>query len=418
MGETKRISVASLKPGMFVVGMDQPWYKTPFLFHKRLVTSLDDVMLLRRHGIHEVLIDVTRGLDLDEPAADAEAQSESALEKTSAPPLLSEADLARARAQAVRATYGEAMRAMDRVLDELENGNPAAVPTLKKIVGEVLSRILDHPLSMLTQFCIQKMQEYDRTLATHAMDVCVLCLIVAQEMKHTPAEQEELGIGALLHDIGYFRLPRNLYRKAQELDAHERSLMQQHPQLAHTVLAHSGTGSISETVRRIIVEHHERLDGSGFPQGLRKGDVLNFAQLVGLVDTYDAMVSWRTDHPPMLPHDAIRQMFVLGEKGRFDKGLVEVTIKALGVYPIGSLIRLNTGERAIVVGIHAEHRLKPVVKVITGPQGDSYREPLTVDLANPDPAQPSRTILRALDPKQEHIQVSEFFEPACEGTPR
>lgn len=412
MGETKRINVTSLKPGMFVVGMDQPWYKTPFLFHKRLVTSVDDITLLRRHGIHEVLIDVTRGLDLeDTPEAPAD-------ERPGPPPVLNEADLAKARAGAARATYGEAMRAMDRVLDELHHGNPAAVPTLKKIVGDVLSRILDHPLSMLTQFCIRKMQEYDRTLASHAMDVCVLSLIIAQEMKYTSAEQEELGIGALLHDIGYFRLPRNLYRKAHELDAHERSLMQQHPQLAQTVLAESGTGIVSKTVQRIIVEHHERVDGSGYPQGLRKGGLLDLGQLVGLVDAYDAMVSWRTDQPPMLPHDAIRQLFVLGEKCRFEKALVEVTIKALGVYPIGSLIRLNTGERAIVVGIHAEHRLKPIVKVITGPHGDSYREPLTVDLANPDPAQPSRTILRALDPKQEHIHVSKFFEAACEGTPQ
>jgi HD-GYP domain-containing protein (c-di-GMP phosphodiesterase class II) len=271
---------------------------------------------------------------------------------------------------------------------------------------------------MLTQFCVQKMQEFDRTLASHATDICVLSLIVAQEMSGVSIDHEELGIGALLHDAGYLRLPRNLYRRSRELGGHERSLMQQHPQLAAAVLAQRSEGAVPEAIRLIIAQHHERLDGSGFPQGL-KGDALSLGgQLVGLVDTYDGMVSWRSDRAPLLPHDAIRQLFVLGEKGRFDKSLVEVTIKALGVYPVGSLLKLNTGERAIVVGVHPEHRLKPTVKIITGPLGQSYEHPIVVDLANPGSEQPARTILRALDPRQEHVSTAEYFESACEGTPR
>jgi HD-GYP domain-containing protein (c-di-GMP phosphodiesterase class II) len=422
MAGTKRISIAALKPGMFVVGMDQPWYKTPFLFHKRLVGSQEDIILLRRHGIQEVVIDPSKGLDHEEPppapppAPPAAPPDDSPA--PSDPPHPSEAEVTRARAKAARATYGEAMKALERVLDELETGNPAVVTTLRKVVADVLRRIMEHPLSMLTQFCVQKMQEFDRTLASHATDICVLSLIVAQEMSGVSIDHEELGIGALLHDAGYLRLPRNLYRRSRELGGHERSLMQQHPQLAAAVLAQRSEGAVPEAIRLIIAQHHERLDGSGFPQGL-KGDALSLGgQLVGLVDTYDGMVSWRSDRAPLLPHDAIRQLFVLGEKGRFDKSLVEVTIKALGVYPVGSLLKLNTGERAIVVGVHPEHRLKPTVKIITGPLGQSYEHPIVVDLANPGSEQPARTILRALDPRQEHVSTAEYFESACEGTPR
>lgn len=419
MAGTKRISIAALKPGMFVVGMDQPWYKTPFLFHKRLVGSDEDINLLRRHGIQEVLIDTSKGLDLEEPAPVPPPVPPANGAVKPDPPEPSEAELARARAKAARATYGETMKALERVLDELETGNPAVVTTLRTVVADVLRRIMEHPLSMLTQFCVQKMQEFDRTLASHATDVCVLSLIVAQEMTGVSVDPEELGIGALLHDAGYLRLPRNLYRRSRELAGHERSLMQQHPQLAAAVLAQGSEGAVPETVRRIITEHHERLDGSGFPQGLSGEALCLGGQLVGLVDTYDGMVSWRSDRAPLLPHDAIRQLFVLGEKGRFDKSLVEVTIKALGVYPVGSLLKLNTGERAIVVGIHPEHRLKPTVKIITGPMGQSYETPLLVDLANPGSSdQPSRTILRALDPRQEHVNTAEYFDSACEGTPR
>ncbi|MEX5216225.1 MAG: DUF3391 domain-containing protein [Nitrospira sp.] len=420
MAGTKRIGIGSLKPGMFVVGMDQPWYKTPFLFHKRLVGSDDDINLLRRHGIQEVLIDTTKGLDLDEPAAappSVPAPTGPPKEEPG-PAVLSESERAGQKAKAAHSAYAEAIKALDRVLDDLEGGNPAAISNVKKAVGTILARIMDHPQSMLTQFCIQKMQEFDRTLASHAMDVGVLSMIIGHEMRYGPNDQEDLGIGAMLHDVGYLRLPRNLYRKGRELSTHEHSLMQQHPQLAVTAITQAMAGSISETTRRIIIEHHERVDGSGFPQGLRGDAVLGLSQLVGLVDTYDGMVSWRTEQAPMLPHDAIRQLFVLGEKGRFDKALVEITIKALGVYPIGSLIRLNTGERAIVIGIHPEHRLKPTVKIVTGPQGEQYGEPLTVDLAMAEPGRPVRTILRALDPRQEQVRVSDYFDPACEGVPR
>jgi HD-GYP domain-containing protein (c-di-GMP phosphodiesterase class II) len=418
MAGTKRISIAALKPGMFVVGMDQPWYKTPFLFHKRLVGNDEDIDLLRRHGIQEVLIDPSKGLDLEEPPSAAPPAPPVDAPVKSDPPEPTQAELARARAKAARAAYGEAMKALERVLDELETGNPAAVTNLRKVVADVLQRIMEHPLSMLTQFCVQKMQEFDRTLVSHATDVCVLSLIVAQELRDSSIDHEELGIAALLHDAGYLRLPRNLYRRSRELAGHERSLMQQHPQLAATVLAQGPEAAISEAVRRIITQHHERLDGTGFPQGL-SGEALSLGgQLVGLVDTYDGMVSWRSDRPPLLPHDAIRQLFVLGEKGRFDKGLVEITIKALGVYPVGSLLKLNTGERAIVVGIHPEHRLKPTVKIITGPVGQSYETPMLIDLANPGPDQPDRTILRALDPRQERVNTAEHFDAACEGTPR
>lgn len=430
MAVTKRITIDQLRPGMFVVGMDQPWYKTPFLFHKRLVADADEIGLLRRHGIHEVLIDTTKGIDLEERALHTQPAMRAADDQHTPPngvvkdpqntegenQVRAELELSRAKATAARVAYGEAMKAVERVVDDLENGHVEALPRLKKVVGDVVGRILDHPLSMLTQFCVQKMQQFDRTLTSHAMDVCVLSLLVAHEFGCTDTDREEIGIGALLHDVGYLRLPRNLYRKARELNVHERSLMQQHPQLAETVCGQAG--ALPERVRRIIIEHHERLDGSGFPQGLSGQALLWPSQIVGIVDTYDGMVSYRTERPPLLPNDAIRQLFVLGEKGRFDKALVEVTIKALGVYPVGSLIRLNTGERAIVVGVHADQRMKPVVKIITDPQGERYGDPLRVDLSRPDPQQPVRAILRALDPNQEHVNVAMYFEPACEGTPR
>jgi len=413
MAPSKRIPVNRLKPGMFIVGMDQPWYRTPFLFHKRLIAGPDDITQLIRHGIHEVTIDPDRGLDVEGDIA-PETTSENLDPPASPPPPTvddttnGEQDIRRRHAAAAKAAYHEATAAMERVFRELEAGQPPKVVTLKGIVSGLLSRILTHPESMMTQLCLEKMRRFDRTLASHGMDVCVLALIVGVEYGCNEADRETLGVGALLHDIGYVRLPRNLYRKSAPLTDQEKALMHQHPQLAATVLSQGDP--LPETVGRIIAQHHECPDGSGFPNKLKQGAVSQLAQLVGLMDTYDGMVGSRNGRPPLLPHDAIRQLFILGEKGRYDKALVEVAIKALGVYPIGSLIKLNTSECAVVMGINHEHRLKPKIRIISRPEGDRLNPPIDVDLSIVGPDEPPRTIVRALDPQQEHVELPEYFE--------
>lgn len=410
MASTKRITIDQLKPGMFVVAMDQPWYRTPFLFHKRLIAGPDDIEQMRRHGIHDITIDIEKGLDLEaKPVAAPEATSPdpaAPAEETPRAPHTSPTAL-----EAAQATYREATAAMERIFAELEAGRAPNLLAVKSIVARVMDQILLHQESMLTQFCVQKMRRFDRTLANHGMDVCVLALIVAHEYGLKETERDLLGTGAMLHDVGYVRLPRNLYRKAGALSPQENVLMKQHPLLAVTVMADAG--DVPDVVRHIVTQHHEHVDGSGYPNKLSGQAVSPLAQIVGLVDTYDGMVSFRNGRPPLLPHDAIRQLFVLGEKGRFDKALVEVAIKALGVYPIGSLIKLNTGESAVVVGLNQEHRLKPRIRIITDSKGQTYGEPIDVDLSTQNGQQPQRTILRALDPKQEHVNVPTYLEQAA-----
>ncbi len=422
MDSTKRIPVDQLKLGMYIVGMDQPWYRTPFLLHKWLVTNPDDITQLMRHGIREVTIDLERGRDIGddtaeqapvisgEPAADVLPADEPVASSDDVDAL---PDSTVQQAAASKAAYRDALETMERIFNELEAGQSPKTVTLKHLVAGLLSRILAHPESMMTEFFLEKMRRFERTLASHCIDVCVLALIVGVEYGCGEADRETLGVGALLHDIGYVRLPRNVYRKSCALTEPEKTLMQQHPQLAAVVLSQGDP--LPEDVARIIAQHHECLDGSGFPHKLKNGSISTLAQLVGLVDTYDGLVGARPGRPPLLPHDAIRQLFVLGEKGRYDKALIEVAIKSLGVYPIGSLIKLNTSEKAVVTGLNYTDRLKPRIRIISGPTGDLHKVPVDVDLTITNPDEPMRTILRALDPHQEHVDLPGYFEPALIG---
>jgi len=268
--------------------------------------------------------------------------------------------------------------------------------------------VLDDGASMLSLLSFQKMKRFDRTLASHALDVCTLSLIVAHDFGVAEGDLEMLGAGALLHDVGYVRLPRNLYRRSHELTEQEHTMMQQHPALGLAMLRDAKENR--DTVVRIVVEHHECHNGSGFPHKL-KGDTISvLAQLVGLVDIYDGMVSRRGGHPAMLPHDAIRQLFRLGDTGQYGKDLIQTMIGSLGVYPIGSLVLMNTGEQAVVVGMNYTQRLKPVVKVITGSQGGSYLTPIRVDLGAQTSGKSARTITKVLDPLHERVNVAMFLD--------
>lgn len=415
MASTKRIPIDQLTVGMFIAGLDQPWYRTPFLLHKWLVSNPDDIVQLKRHGIQVVTIDTDRGLDVGAaPIAAPEAPSP----LPEPPPASSEIVAAAtnghsSHAAAAAAAYRETMEAVERVFTDLEAGQPPKITALKPVVSKLLKQIVEHPEAMMIQFCMDKMRRFDGTLANHGMDVCVLTLILAVENSCTEVEMEALGLGALLHDVGFVRLPRNLYRKTSPLTEQEQVLMRQHPQLAATVL--SKIDLLPEAVSHIIAQHHEFQDGSGYPKLVKPGGLSPLAQLMALADTYDDLVTSRYGRAPLLPHDAIRQLFVLGAKGRYDKNLVEVAIKMLGVYPLGSLIKLNTNECAVVIGLNHEDRLRPRIRIIRGPDGEIQNPPVESDLQNQAADQPARTILRALDPRQEQIDLPQYLDVAVGG---
>lgn len=412
MASTKPILIDQLTVGMFIAGLDQPWYRTPFLLHKWLVSNPDDIVQLKRHGIQVVTIDTDRGLDVG--AAPAAPEAAPLPEPPSAPEIVEATTNGHSSpAAAAAATYREAMEAVERVFTDLEAGHLPKITALKPVVSTLLKQVVDHPEAMMIQFCLDKMRRFDGTLANHGMDVCVLTLILAVENSCTEVEMEALGLGALLHDIGFVRLPRNLYRKTSPLTEQEQVLMRQHPQLAVTVL--SKIDLLPEAVSHIIAQHHEFQDGSGYPKLVKPGGLSPLAQLMALADTYDDLVTSRYGRAPLLPHDAIRQLFVLGAKGRYDKNLVEVAIKMLGVYPLGSLIKLNTNECAVVIGLNHEDRLRPRIRIIRGPDGEIQNPPVESDLQNQATDQPARTILRALDPRQEQIDLPQYLDVAVGG---
>lgn len=418
MSTIKRIPIEALKPGMYIIDMDLPWYRTPFLFHKRLIQDAEAIQQMKQHGITTVTIDTSKGRDVESVAAAAQGNSQSQAEGSGADTTQSfsakepVSETTATPLTAPQTVYAEAQEAIERIFADLERGVPPTPAETKAVVSRVLPQVLDQRDAMILQGVFRKMMEFDRSIAAHALDTCILSLVVAIESGVDPMLYEHVGVGAFLHDVGFVRLPRNLVRKRSDCTEPERRLMRQHPQLGAALLREQG--ELHEEVRRIVLEHHEHSDGSGYPHGISAEDLSPLSQLVGIVNYYDNLVSRRGGRPAMTPHDAVRQLFLSGERNHYAKSLVETVIRSIGVYPVGSLVRLNTGEQAVVVGANPTQRLKPQVKIMGGPHGECYANPEQIDLALPGQGGVTRTILRVLDPAQERVNIAMYLGDAVD----
>ena len=404
----KRIAISQLIPGMFIVGMDVPWYRTPFLSHKRLIENRQTIQQLIDCGVQMVTIDVRKGKDVMTRAKSGQSEASSSpahqeAVETPGSPLLSQTESA-------QALYAEAHEAMERIFTDLERNLPPSPAAATAVVSGVLTQIVNDRTALMTHLAFQKLKCFDNSLAAHSLDTCIVSLIIAVESGLDEQRQVQLGLGALLHDVGYARLPRNLVRKRDECSDQERLLLRQHTALGVTVLTE--IEELDDDVRRVVAEHHERGDGSGYPSARTQDTISQLAKIVGIVDWYDGMISRRGGRPAMVPHDAIRRLFLAGEKNQFDKSLIEAMIRCIGVYPTGSLLRLNTGEQAVVVAVNPQHRLKPRVKIIGGPHGKSYATPLCIDLAAQPEAREPRTVVQVLDPAHNRVNLAMYLDDA------
>jgi HD-GYP domain-containing protein (c-di-GMP phosphodiesterase class II) len=276
---------------------------------------------------------------------------------------------------------------------------------IRNVVSTLLNGILEHQSAMVA---LIQMRRFDPDLASHGVDTGVLTMAIGQEHGCHPHQLKLVGLAALLHDIGQLRLPLNLIRKAQVFTHQEHKLMQAHCEMGVAILKQFP--EIPDESRRMVLEHHERLDGSGYPKGLRGNQITELTQILSIADTYDAQISGRCSCPPVPPARALSELYRAAVAGQYHPYLVERLIQLLGVYPIGSLVRLNTGEQAVVVWVHSHSRLTPTIKLLKDPSGQPYPEQEIIDLAVQAAHRPQRSIEKVLDPHQEGWDISKILE--------
>ncbi len=393
--KTQQIPLAQLVPGMFVVELDIPWMQSPFFKHSRMIASGHDINKLRSAGVKLVTIDLERG------SAPQEVACEPVNVLTGTQPLndseLQVPPQTHDLSPGFKKELAVALRLRSEVKDTVRSINEKLERNLP-VDGEAMAPLVDKTLESLqrNEQALQTLAHLTgkaQKLVDHAFGSFCLCLNLAVVTGLAKEEMHALGVAALLHDSGWMQLPLHLMGKRSDYTAAERSLAQSHVELGLRML---DSANIDALTRRIIAEHHEMNDGSGYPKQLKGYQIHPASHILTVVNTYDEWVHHLNDKPGMLPTKALRVLYMHAEKGRFALPCVASLISMLGVYPVTTAVRLNTGEKAVVEEINPNSHLTPVIRIEYDSNSRPLRSALRVDLSMESANE--RSITGVLDP--------------------
>jgi len=392
---TKTISVHDLRVGMFVVELDRPWLGTPFLLEGLLISHPSQIELLTSlcktvtvdllHSVgdsYERLLNEARNAQKNKPTFIEVARrirkgGAGALQRPLQPPQVHPRTQCSALEEEILYShifFTELRASLQRLSTPLQKNEPFDVEPIETQLRHLSASVSRNSEAILWLNNLQKMDGY--TYA-HAMDVAVHLMVFARFLGMPQKDIERLSMAGLLQDIGMIELLPDLMCKTDALTKEEYDLLQSHVKNSLEIL--SRQKDLDLIVLETVARHHERVDGSGYPRHL-KGDTLDiFSELAGLIDTYCAIIRQRPHAPALSTQKAI-SVLVRMRGNKFRETIIDQFIQCMGIYPIGSLVELNTGEVGVVIQQNQVRRLCPRVLIILDANKLTEPHPRSVDL--------------------------------------
>jgi HD-GYP domain-containing protein (c-di-GMP phosphodiesterase class II) len=418
--EIVELPVEHLKVGIYVSRLDRPWADTPFLFQGFAVENDDELETLRRLcTVVFVEVSVEEAEELKSAArkpliVPAAPPSSDPLEALSTNPTAFAAhvpakDSVPLKTELTLATssFGEAKRAVGAIFDRLRHGGGLDVPHLQTVVGSMVDSVFRNRDAM---GWLARMKSKDDYLYSHSLSASVWALAFGRHLGLDKETLTSVGTGAMLLDIGKTGLPTELLKKPGKPTDKEWQLIYAHVNQGVELLR--AAPNVDHRIVTMIATHHERFDGSGYPHKLKGDEIPLVGRIAGIVDCYDAMITERSYAKPKSAYDAVRELKRLGGIA-FPAELVELFIQAVGVFPNGTLVELNTGEVGVVIGQNRYRRLRPEVTLILDAQKKVREEFTTVNLLtcdeNSGKAEPSLWITRGLESGAFGLDPAEYF---------
>jgi putative nucleotidyltransferase with HDIG domain len=357
----KRVRVDQLKPGMFIHDLNCGWLQHGFLRPKFLIKNPGQIQKMRAQGLDEIYIDTTQGDDV--AGAPTQAEIEQSLEQQLKESAATGAALAPARvsqreeSRAAKRILGDAVGVVDGLLHDVRLGRQLEPARARPLVKAMHESVLRNPGALLS---LSRIKAADTYTFQHSVSICALLVSFAHALGMDVATVEEAGLGGLLHDVGKMKIPNEILNKPGKLTEEEFRVMKSHAALSRDILG--GVPGISEMVIQIAGEHHEKMAGGGYPRGIAGDQISQIGRMTAIVDVYDALTSNRVYQKGLEPTEVLKKLLEWSGT-HLDGNLVQQYIRALGIYPVGSLVRLSGGRLAIVVE-QSEDLLRPTVRLV------------------------------------------------------
>ena len=376
----KRISINDLKLGMFVCEFCGSWMEHPFWRTKFLLDNPQDLNAIIASGIKELWIDVAKGTDVDNGT---QAKTREQVERETEA-LLHEAEKAKAPAKVpfeeeialASSICAKTKTAVVAMFSDARMGKAIEVEHAQELVEEISNSVMRHPHALIS---LARLKHADEYTYMHSVAVCALMIALARQLRMDEHLVHDAGMAGLLHDLGKIRIPHQILNKPGKLTDDEFNTMKAHPQLGADILLNNPL--VSPLALDVILHHHEKMDGTGYPHGL-KGDTISLLAKMGAVcDVYDAITSNRPYKKGWSPAESIRKM-AEWSKSHFDEAVFQAFVKTVGIYPTGSLVRLESGRLGVVLEQSDSSLLQPRVKVFFSAKTRAPIIQETLDLAD------------------------------------
>jgi HD-GYP domain-containing protein (c-di-GMP phosphodiesterase class II) len=405
----KKVDSSRLRVGMFIHDLDCGWMEHPFMRNRFVISSEDEIRKILAAGIRGVTIDCARGLDVsDAPTVEeAEAATEAEVAAIAARPVAPlRATLAeeQGRAATIRRQAAGLVRT---VMQDARLGKAVEMDQVSPVVESITASILRNAGALLGLSVIKNKDDYT---FLHSVSVCTLLVAFCRSRKMDPETIYQAGIGGLLHDTGKALVPDHILNKPGRLSDEEFAIVRRHPKDGYDILRRSP--EIGAIPLDITLHHHERRDGSGYPDRQKEAGISELAQMAAIVDVYDAITADRCYHKGMPAAEALRKMYEWS-KFHFSPALTQEFMRCVGIYPVGTLVLLESGRLGVVVEPHETSLLTPRINVFYSTRSQTYIRPETVDLARGLGFGGGDKIVRHESPEKWKVDPQRFMQLAA-----
>ncbi|MEO8417955.1 MAG: HD-GYP domain-containing protein [Methylophilaceae bacterium] len=369
----KRIPIEQLCVGMFLQKLEGAWIAHPFWRNAFLIKTQSEINELSASGIREVYIDTSKGVDVLAAPGKPAAQAMAAKQPENNAPEVVGVELKQELERAVR-ICANAKQAVKTMFHEVRMGRALNTRQAVALVTDISSSVARNPGALIS---LARLKNKDDYTYMHSVAVCALMVSLARQLELKPEEVHGAGLAGLLHDIGKMEIPLDIINKPGKLTDDEFAVMKGHSRAGHRLLL-EGNG-VAEIALEVSLHHHEKMDGSGYPNKLSGEQISLYARMGAVCDVYDAITSNRPYRNGWEPAGALRKMAEW--TGHFDPVILHALIKSLGIYPIGSLVKLESGRLAVVTEQNQNSLLKPKVKVFFSTKSNLRIVPEIINLS-------------------------------------
>lgn len=404
-----KVRLQDLEIGMYVSRLDKPWLDTPYLIQGFLIKTREDIEQLQAHCEY-VFVDVERSREPDKKIVsfNQHARTDDEIKEQLIgfkPKKYKDKSQMEDELVSARDCHRALSHTVGDVMEDMANNKNLDAVVLKKAINPMLDSIIRNPDAFAW---LTRMKHKDNYTYNHAVSASVWAVAFGRHLGFPREKLQSLALGAMLFDIGKMKLPEKLINNPKRFNQFEFDLVKKHVDYSLEILRQ--TKDIGEDVLDMVAYHHERHNGSGYPNGLVADQIPILAKIAGIVDCYDAIISERPFATPISPHDAVKKLYDWRNID-FQAELVEQFIQVVGIYPVGTVVELSDGQVGVIVAQHRVWRLRPQVMLLL----DADKKPLdhfgVVNLFNETEDKDGNPwdIVKCVEPGLYGIDPEEFY---------